>query len=230
MVNRSGLAIGDKKRAKKISLHSVDFRERAKPSGLRSRKKARQHVELINVAVKLFGANGYENVRMDDIGAAAGVSTKTVYNYFRTKRDILIEFLIRDREKVVAKYQKIFDSPSGDITDDLIRIMMADISDVSCPGQKALWLEIMAVTVQTRGDERFQRYRWMFTSNLERLLIGFRDRGKLSSSLDTKLAADMIHTIHSESFVRYCATTNLTVTDALLLARRQLDLLLVSWR
>src|ERR1700754_5123272 len=83
------------------------FGEAVETLGLRDRKKAQQRLDLIEMAVKLFKRKGYESVRMEDIAAAATVSTKTVYNYFPTKRDILIEFLVSDRERAITQFQKV---------------------------------------------------------------------------------------------------------------------------
>jgi len=197
--------------------------------GLRGRKKAQQRLDLIEVAVKLFKKKGYETVRMEDIAAAANVSTKTVYNYFPIKRDILIEFLVSDRERAIAQFQKVLDTPAGDPIEDLIRLMEADIGDVLSPGERALWLEIMAVNVRERGDERFRRYRFMFTSYIESLLRELRDDDKVSRSVDIALAAHLIHVAHSENFEDFCAMPSLTVAGALARARAQLTLLFREW-
>jgi hypothetical protein len=107
--------------------------------------------------------------------------------------------------------------------------MEADIGDVLSPGERALWLEIMAVNLRERGDERFRRYRFMFTSYIESLLRELRDEGKVSSSVDIALAAHLIHVAHSENFDDFCATQTLTVADALSRARAQLTLLFRDW-
>jgi AcrR family transcriptional regulator len=201
----------------------------AKPAGLRDRKKAQQRLDLIKVAVKLFKKRGYETVRMEDIAAAADVSTKTVYNYFPTKRDILIEFLVSDRERSMGLFNDIIRMPRGEPVEDLLRLMEADIGDVVSAGERSLWLEIMAVTVRERGDDRFRRYRLMFTSYIEALLGELQVNGKLSASLDLPLAANLIHVLHSENFDNFCTVKHLTVSDALSMARDQLVLLLNGW-
>jgi len=51
----------------------------------------------------------------------------------------------------------------------------------------------------------------------------------LSPLVDVALAADLVHTIHSENFRRFCALEHLSVPDLLTLARRQLRQLLENW-
>lgn len=67
--------------------------------GLRARKKARTRQEIASAAARLFGRHGYENVAVRDVAAAAVVSEQTVYNYFPTKRDLVLDrdASVRDR-------------------------------------------------------------------------------------------------------------------------------------
>jgi len=48
--------------------------------------------ELLNSAIELFKNYGYDNVTVDDISAAAGVTKPTFYYYFKSKDEIIIDF------------------------------------------------------------------------------------------------------------------------------------------
>ena len=64
--------------------------------GLRALKKARTHRLIADVAARLFAERGYEHVAVSDVAREAEVSEQTVYNYFRTK-----EQLVTDREQQI---------------------------------------------------------------------------------------------------------------------------------
>jgi AcrR family transcriptional regulator len=66
--------------------------------GLRERKKRETRQHISDVATGLFLERGFEEVRVADVAAAAGVSEKTVYNYFATKESLLL-----DREEEMAE-------------------------------------------------------------------------------------------------------------------------------
>lgn len=58
--------------------------------GLRERKKERTRLALYEAATRLFLAQGYARTTVAEIAAEAGVSTKTLFNYFSGKEDLLL--------------------------------------------------------------------------------------------------------------------------------------------
>ena len=63
---------------------------------MRERKKARTRRIIADAAARLFAERGYEQVAVSDVAREAEVSEQTVYNYFRTK-----EQLVTDRDQQV---------------------------------------------------------------------------------------------------------------------------------
>lgn len=61
------------------------------PPGLRDSKKAATRLMISNIATGLFVERGFENVSIDEIASAAGVSRKTVFNYFPRKEDLVFD-------------------------------------------------------------------------------------------------------------------------------------------
>jgi AcrR family transcriptional regulator len=59
--------------------------------GLRELKKARTRQLIANVAARLFAERGYEHVAVSDVAREAEVSEQTVYNYFQTKEQLVID-------------------------------------------------------------------------------------------------------------------------------------------
>ena len=70
------------------------------PPGLRDSKKAATRLMISNVATELFVERGFENVSVDEIALAAGVSRKTVFNYFPRKEDMVFDREDESRELV----------------------------------------------------------------------------------------------------------------------------------
>lgn len=58
--------------------------------GLRERKKIRTRQAISEAAISLFMANGFDNVSVAEVAAAADVSKMTVFNYFPAKEDLVL--------------------------------------------------------------------------------------------------------------------------------------------
>ena len=59
--------------------------------GLRESKKLRTRQEIADKAMQLFVARGFDHVTVAEVATAAGVSEKTVFNYFPTKEDLFFD-------------------------------------------------------------------------------------------------------------------------------------------
>jgi AcrR family transcriptional regulator len=57
--------------------------------GLRERKKQETRIALSWAAVRLTVERGYDNVRVEDVAAEAGVSLRTFRNYFSSKAEAI---------------------------------------------------------------------------------------------------------------------------------------------
>jgi AcrR family transcriptional regulator len=66
------------------------------PVRLRDRQKQHTRAEIVRVAFELFGKQGYEQVPVEAIAAAAGVSRATFFNYFPQK-DLLLREVAQAR-------------------------------------------------------------------------------------------------------------------------------------
>jgi AcrR family transcriptional regulator len=58
-------------------------------TGLRELKKARTRRLIADTAARLFAERGYEHVAVIDVAREAEVAEQTVYNYFRTKAQLV---------------------------------------------------------------------------------------------------------------------------------------------
>jgi len=71
-------------------------------SGLRERKKQATRKALRDAALRLALECGPDNVRVDDIAEAAGVSPRTYNNYFSSREQAIVAAVTAEREARVA--------------------------------------------------------------------------------------------------------------------------------
>src|SRR6201991_723025 len=60
----------------------------------RSRLKSDRRLQLLSAAERLFAERGFLAVRLEDIGAVAGVSGPAIYRHFPNKESLLVELLV----------------------------------------------------------------------------------------------------------------------------------------
>jgi AcrR family transcriptional regulator len=50
-----------------------------------------RRTQLLDLGMDLFAARAYEDIAIDDLAAAAGISKGLLYHYFRGKREFYVE-------------------------------------------------------------------------------------------------------------------------------------------
>ena len=57
---------------------------------------------LAQSATRLFAERGFDDTTLDDVAAAAGVSRRTLFNYFKNKEDLALSAL-DDQGELIAR-------------------------------------------------------------------------------------------------------------------------------
>ncbi|BBX62614.1 TetR family transcriptional regulator [Mycobacterium saskatchewanense] len=75
----------------------------------RSRLKSDRRLQLLSAAERLFAERGFLAVRLEDIGAAAGVSGPAIYRHFPNKESLLVELLVGISTRLLAGAREVRD-------------------------------------------------------------------------------------------------------------------------
>jgi len=73
----------------------------------RSRRKSDRRQQLLAAAERLFAERGFLAVRLEDIGAAAGVSGPAIYRHFPNKESLLVELLVGISTRLLAGAREV---------------------------------------------------------------------------------------------------------------------------
>jgi AcrR family transcriptional regulator len=100
--------------------------------GLRETKKLQTRQAIANAAMRLFVTRGFDHVTVGEIARDAGVSEKTVFNYFPSKEDIFFDEVPAQLEELV---DAIRDRPAGEsILSALHRLQHEKAARMTNPG------------------------------------------------------------------------------------------------
>src|SRR5216683_6160125 len=90
----------------------------------RARKKAAVRARIVTAGIELFSRYGIADVTVDQIAEAADVGKGTIYNYFQTKEDIVVAFMV-DLERTVQARVRDFKSRQRSVAGVLINFVRA---------------------------------------------------------------------------------------------------------
>ncbi len=124
----------------------------AEAASRRSRLKSDRRSQLLAAAERLFADRGFQAVRLEDIGAAAGVSGPAIYRHFPNKESLLVELLVGISTRLLAGARDVISDsrdPAAALTGlidfhldfalgepDLIRIQDRDLAHLPTAAQR----------------------------------------------------------------------------------------------
>jgi len=158
--------------------------------GLREQKKSRTRQALAETAFRLFAMRGFDHVTVAEIAAAAGVSEKTVFNYFPTKEDLFFDE-VPDRQRVLAETIRNRE-PGETIVAALRRLQLADCRRL-CTEGFAVFARIIedSPALQAKELEVMSGFVQMVAEVLE---------GEGVDERDARIAAGLLVSVHRQLF------------------------------
>nr|WP_179475491.1 TetR/AcrR family transcriptional regulator [Mycolicibacterium vinylchloridicum] len=118
----------------------------------RSRQKSDRRSALLAAAERLMAEKGFQAVRLEDIGSAAGVSGPAIYRHFPNKEALLVELLVGISTRLLAGAREVVaqaGEPDAALTgliefhldfalgeSDLIRIQDRDLAHLPVSAQR----------------------------------------------------------------------------------------------
>jgi AcrR family transcriptional regulator len=94
---------------------------------LRERKKRNTRHRILMAGLDAFTARGFENCTIEEIARAAGVGKGTVYNYFRTKEDLVVSFMV-DMERQMQAEAATLAQARGSVASILTRFIESQMA------------------------------------------------------------------------------------------------------
>lgn len=74
-----------------------------------------RRAQLLALGLSIFSERSYDEVSIDDIAAAAGISKGLLYHYFPTKRDFYIAALRETAKQLLEETKTLAEEPSVDL-------------------------------------------------------------------------------------------------------------------
>jgi AcrR family transcriptional regulator len=163
--------------------------------GLRERKKARLRQEIIESALRLFRARGYEDTRVEDIVQALEISQPTFFRYFPTKDAVLCEVGNRGYSCITEKL-KLELSSQATTAERLRRLY----HEFSCEVEANRWLwraVVLSGAMDPLRSPQMQDRKQIAASLLQEILEQGQKRGEISDAFPVSHLAEFMDALYN---------------------------------
>ena len=155
--------------------------------------------QILDVAIEVFGRAGFHGASLNDIAAAAGMSTGAVFANFTDKSDLFREIMTDDMEALAVAMRDAAER-ARTVEDGLLKVFMAGYTFY----KTRLQLARAAFSVSwdadggptLRGLSSSQAFQELF---VEQLTAGV-ERGELSQESEIKLRSQMLFDAYLANF------------------------------
>lgn len=183
-------------------------------AGLRERQKADRERRILHAAVTRFRAQGYRGVRIEDLAETAGVSAGTVYNYYRTKGDILIATVTMEVEEVLEAGDAIVADPPAGAAEALLALIEQYYDHSLEYLTKEMWRTAMALSIeapQTPNGSRYSALDRRLAAQVTRLIRRLQERGEVRADVEAEPLGQLLFNDLNQEFIEFVKDDAMTL-------------------
>ena len=161
---------------------------------------------LLDVARQLFASNGVERTTMNDIATASDKGRRTIYTYFKNKREIYDAVIERESEIIIMRLREVVASDL-EPEDKLRKYLEARFDIVEETIRESTTTQI--ISYLTLDYKRLERIRQLAVQKERVLFKKMIDQGVAGGVFDPR-QAELLPSIHQMIFqgVDYCHLRN----------------------
>lgn len=149
--------------------------------GLRERQKQMRHEKIIAAAGKLFKTRGFDDTTIAAIAEQAEVSTPTVFNYFKTKDELLLALVLQVHHET-REWVHHFKPRNPDDMAEAIGEFLSTYSRMSLKSiNRQTWRHVESTAIRMPESDFVKRYDRLsreMLSDFEQFLAGLLDESK----------------------------------------------------
>jgi len=201
-------------------------------TGLRERKRQERNDVIIDAAMDLFQAHGYEQTTMEEIAARADISPPTLYRYFPRKTELLIALFWKEREHMDTALEEFHrKSVSRDAVGAIAGLLYLNNSGVHTKAQRKLWREVMAALLRIHDEatDEFRSIKEHFEKHVERMLRRLQDDGLIAKDAPLATMMYVLYAVAAENYYRVIANEFKSAEDEKQAVEQQVALVLKGW-
>ena len=159
---------------------------------LTEEEQQRRRKEIFDASAHLFLENGFNETSMREIANAAGIGKSTLYDYFKTKDDIMVSYFENELEQITERAQTVMEQKLN-VTEKLRKIMQMHLEYLVDNKNFYLKLSIEAQRLSIESQQRIQTRRYAYQDMLRDLDRGRDQIGRISPCQSTFGSPQYLH-------------------------------------
>lgn len=184
--------------------------------GLRENQKAERRIRMLDAARRHFLESGFEAATIEAIAKTAEVSAVTVYNYYSTKRGLLLALVGQSDDILIGKIDAFMAALPDDPVEALAGISLVIRDHNLGYLKRRIWRHVIATSVIEGSSDFGRSYAALDQKLGERFVDLFEiltRRGALDPAIDCTAAGATLFKLQNARFVEFMADDALIPTD-----------------
>ena len=144
---------------------------------LTDEEQLRRRKQIFDASVHLFLEKGFNETSMREIAAAAGIGKSTLYDYYKSKDEILVSYFANEIAVITARAEEIIQA-DWTISEKLRKIMQMHLGYLVNSKQIFLKLSLEAQRLSADSQDQIQFHRHAYQDMLRELVEEGTRRGE----------------------------------------------------
>lgn len=180
-------------------------------AGRRESQKKEREARVLRAASVLFARRGFERTTVQDIARRSRLAVGTIYNYFRTKPEIILALVQRDTSAGLQAGEAVLKDPPADPV-AAVQTLLERAVEPFALHDRSLWRELTAAALKDA-----ELAQGLFAADVRliglvaALLRELRTRGDLRQDLDPDRAAICLYGIFFSWWIAHLTSEGISL-------------------
>jgi AcrR family transcriptional regulator len=194
-------------------------------SGLRERQRERRERDIIKAARDLLRTAGYTGTSIEKIAARAEVSVGTVYNYFRTKADLVQVLFLQDVKVMLEKGKQIIADPPDDAAAAITALLEIYARGMAQCYEKKMMRDLFGsfFSESTSFIKEVYKLDFRLAAQLVEMMKYLQKRGSMAPDIKAEDAAIVTYAVFGTSYILYVSDDGMALNTMLENMQRGLE-------
>ncbi len=205
-------------------------------TGLRERKKKDTRSRIQASAIDLINKKGYEATTMVDIAQKADVGVGTVYNYYKTKSDILFSIKVEEVKTFSPDFDEIITKGIKEEKNNSISFIIYSYTEFylqtfSGYHNKSIWRELFSAALSNEQSifDKIYSVDSVYLDKFIELLTILQNRNLLGKQVNIKEAVKTFYSILIYNIIMYISKKEMDIDDLGTSVKSQVDVVITGF-